>query len=50
MSGVNQGQGGRRNAAGEISKGLKTKGAVSNDQDPGLYYKRDKSQEPTKPF
>lgn len=28
VSGVNQGQGGQKNAAGEISRGLKTKGAV----------------------
>lgn len=50
VSGVDQGQGGQGNTAGEISRGLKTKGAVSNDEDPGLYYKCDKSQESTKPF
>ena len=50
VSGVNQGQGGQRNTAGEISRGLKTKGVVIDGEDPGLYYKCDKSQESTKPF
>lgn len=44
VSGVNQGQGGQKNAAGEISRGLKTKGAVSDGEDPGLYHKVTKAR------